>query len=208
MNLQLYQHAGCKIWVWVLTETDTVESIRARLDYPVDLDGMKAESRQREILGIRLIVQHLYGVNERIGYDSQHRPYLKEHQDFISIAHSHGILALAVHHTRPIGMDLEVFGKKMRRVRSIFLNAHELAWQSPNDDTYTSEHLCWTVKEALYKLLGSPVYDFPNAISIEPPENAVSNPSEGELRAVADGRNCLLHYWIREHYVLTITNAS
>ncbi|HBZ33607.1 MAG TPA: hypothetical protein DEO38_00755 [Bacteroidales bacterium] len=179
-ELVTYHALSSTVYVVSLTDADTPESLLGQLPYDVDLSNYKSVGRQREIAGIRILLRQTLGDDVRLEYHNG-RPFLKHKlaNDYsplphISISHSHGILALAVNPHYELGMDLEVFGNKIRRVRERFLSAEELAWLINDDERLTRAHIAWTVKESVFKIFGDPVYNFQSKITISPHFSAVT----------------------------------
>lgn len=168
---------GATVYIATLTDEDTVEALALQLGYKVDVETYKAVSRKREILGIRVLLQLALGSNIRIHY-KDNRPYLTDTGENIlpqniSVSHSRAVLAIALHPACQVGIDIEILAGRMARVRDSFLSAKERAWQAGDDERMTMAHKSWTIKEALYKIVGEPVYDFPNKIEIAPDFNSV-----------------------------------
>lgn len=191
-----YSALGCQVYVAELYDDDTSEALQAQLPYDFDVSSCKSENRRRELLGIRLMLCLLFGDDARLEYDDN-RPRLvvsSHPTPHISLTHSHGILAVAVNYNVHIGVDLEVFGKKIARVRERFLSTYELEHQTDDDGRLTKAHLSWTLKESLYKIVGDPVYHFRQKIEI--------SPDFSNVRAL--GHIYPAHCWTTDRYALSI----
>lgn len=97
-----------------------------------------------------------------IVYDENGKPELEE--GFISISHSKNAIAIAFSKTHPIGLDIEHYNPKIWRIRNKFLSEFEQDSFDLNEEkTITT---LWSIKEAVYKLMGIPGLSFKNAIKI------------------------------------------
>jgi 4'-phosphopantetheinyl transferase len=159
---------GTHIYVWILTETvnDLIDLCRRRgVDYE-GLDNIKAETRRREILTERLMLQIIFGKPVALQHTVDGAPYIIEDDIHLSISHTFGSVCIATNRNHAVGIDIERRGTRVIRVRDKFLNELELNW-IPEDDA-DSNLIAWTAKEALYKAVGESGIDFSDDLQLEP----------------------------------------
>jgi 4'-phosphopantetheinyl transferase len=85
---------------------------------------------------------------EDILKDGDGKPYLMNNAIHISISHSYPYVAVAVHPSLPIGIDIQTIQEKILRLQSKFLSTFEMALC--NNDIYNIT-TAWCCKEAMYK---------------------------------------------------------
>lgn len=117
----------------------------------------KSEKRRLEWLLTRFLIKKICGDNTLINYHETGRPYLSgnHHNVCISISHTSGYLAIALHSV-PIGIDIQQHQEKLINLYPRFMNNQEIG----NAATYFSENeyplMWWCAKEAVYKLVDQP----------------------------------------------------
>lgn len=126
----------------------------------------KAESRRQEILGERLLFRHVFG-DADAGFD--HRddglPFVSNGVH-ISIAHTRGLLCLAVNRDHATGIDVERRGRRVLSVRDGFLNDTEKPWLKADDEL--AHMAAWTMKEAMFKIAGTRDMDYRQELQLMP----------------------------------------
>lgn len=120
-----------------------------------ELYGIKVAQRRLEWLACRIALQSLLSRFQggRLQKNEHGRPYLHDCGWHVSLSHAYPFAAAAAHPTRPVGIDLEQPRAQLLRIKNKFLSQEEQAWVG-NDLRQLC--LCWTAKEALYKLHGQP----------------------------------------------------
>lgn len=108
--------------------------------------------RERERQTERRLIEYLFGEEEELLHDEKGKPYLKHSSIKISISHTDDYLCLALSSTGDIGIDIEKITPRLERVKSMFLTEKEIE-QLPKDSLLALA-LCWSAKEAMYKLVG------------------------------------------------------
>lgn len=115
--------------------------------------------RKHEWLSVRVLLKALCGEEKEIAYYSSGRPYLKDGSRYISISHTRGYVAVALHSSCEVGMDIEQYGTRVRKVASRFIRSDEEPAMMEGDEVYALL-LHWSAKEALFKLMGVEEVDF------------------------------------------------
>lgn len=114
----------------------------------------KSSKRQKEWLGVRLLLKHLFGSNVQIAYKSSGAPFLINSNKHISISHSGTLVAIALSNEK-VGIDLQIISDKPLKIKSRFLSNTEIRMMGDQLDALTAVKL-WCAKEAVYKFLSIP----------------------------------------------------
>ena len=142
---------GTTLYRWNLTQENSEqlarECKRQGLDATVEA---KAESRRREILAERLLVNHIVR-NADLHHNEDRAPVIDELDGFLSIAHTRQELLIAVNPHHAVGIDLETYRDRVLRVRDAFLNECERTWIAADD--LMAHVVAWTAKEAIFKVI-------------------------------------------------------
>jgi 4'-phosphopantetheinyl transferase len=169
MKQQLFSIDNAKVLVWELTES--VEELQLIL-YPtnseiVELEKLVSEKRKLEYLGVRIALKELIGKKVIIEYDSNGKPFLLDKSYQISISHCKNWIAVMIHPTSLVGVDVEIPTDKILKLQKRFLNETEQK-DLANGENINQLMLAWSAKEALYKIIGIEAVDFANQLHIFP----------------------------------------
>ncbi|MFV0390989.1 MAG: 4'-phosphopantetheinyl transferase family protein [Paludibacteraceae bacterium] len=136
--------------------------------YLSDLERIKPEHRKREFLAIRVALkQALGGIEKEIEYTYDGKPELKDGSNKISFSHCQNSVAVMVHPRSEVGIDIEVPTQKLEKIHTRFLGKSELEeYRKTNSLDYL--RVVWSVKEALYKIIGETAYNFAEQLQILP----------------------------------------
>lgn len=107
-------------------------------------------SRQSEKITEEQLLSVILPKNIEVKYLDSGKPYLSE--GYISISHSKKYLVIAVSMTKEIGVDIEQLNERLQRVKHKFLSTQEL--EGLKKENLLNLALCWSAKEAIYKLVG------------------------------------------------------
>ena len=153
-------------------------------------------------LSVRVLLKALCGEEKEIAYYSSGRPYLKDGSRYISISHTRGYVAVALHSSCEVGVDIEQYGTRVRKVASRFIRSDEEPAMMEGDDVYALL-LHWSAKEALFKLMGVEEVDFIRHLRIFP--FSLSEEGEFEAREYRTGRQerYRVRYVTHPDFVLT-----
>ena len=95
--------------------------------------------------------------------DERNRPYFDQSDYHISLSHSFPFVAAIISHKKPVGIDLERFGRQVEKIGPRFLSAEEWnRWQDSHSDLTKA----WTCKEAIYKAMSVPGLGFQQDIQL------------------------------------------
>lgn len=117
-----------------------------------------------EMLMIRKALQSVLP-NHKILYQGR-EPYLSPAGFEVSITHSFPYAAIAFSEQK-VGIDLEPFNDKIKRIRHKFLDESESAFIEPENETaYLT--VIWCVKESLYKIHHSNYWSLKKHYEVKP----------------------------------------
>ncbi len=185
---------GIEIVIWQLTEDlPTLLQLWGNRPLPGYYETATVDKRRREILATALSLRQYYGHDIELHHAPNGAPFID--QGHISISHTHTYIAIALHTTCKVGVDIETIGSRAPRVAPRFLSADELA-AIPTDDTSarsTAIHLAWSIKEAVFKVFPSAV-EFSKDIILTPFSTLPQGSTTAHLTAT--GTNIEAHYTI------------
>ncbi|WP_308778331.1 hypothetical protein [uncultured Bacteroides sp.] len=198
--LKKWECDGGTFAVWqVLEQAGELRSmLLSSLPYDSELACLRADSRKMEYLAVRVLLKHLCGGEEkRIGHYPSGRPYLDDRSFSVSISHTRGYVAVGIHPTDRVGIDIEYFSDRVNKIVPRFIRDDEPA------PTVCQRLLHWSAKETMYKLMDEPEVDFKEHLRILP----FPLHDEGMMRAsefrtpwhYAFG----IHYWVHPDFVCT-----
>lgn len=165
-----------------------IKAISANLLNFADMNDVKIIVKPGNRLDVARIVREELGDDVRVLHHSDGSPLLAGSPLHISISHSHHYVALALHPSKRIGIDIEEPRlEQLRRVMSKFINPDELPmWGHRLLEA-------WTAKEAAFKAAGV------QGIGL-----ASINLAEPGVAKVPDGRRFELYTTITPEYTLTL----
>lgn len=168
-----------RILIWEISETvGEMVSLLSNFDeYIADFEKLRTTKRQLEFLSVRVTLNQLVGREVTVIYDNCGKPYLKDKSFNISISHTKNWIAVMVHPTKKVGIDIETVSDRVLKVRNKFLSADELKYLYTDNENTKKMQLAWSAKEAIYKIIGHEAVDFKNQLRIL----AFENDSEGTI---------------------------
>jgi len=126
------------------------------------IESKVVESRQMELIVVRLLLANM-GVNHHdLGYDENRKPFIQSSSLNISISHTTGIVCIMLSEIDAIGVDIEKVSTRVEKIKHKFLNAHEIEYYDACAEKLKLKWLllAWCTKEALYKYTSRIYYDF------------------------------------------------
>jgi phosphopantetheine--protein transferase-like protein len=159
---------------------------------------MKSGKRRAEFVGTRLALEKLLGYKPHIQHDADGKPFLESGKVNFSLSHSKNLVAAITHSEKSVGVDIEELTPKIERLAARFLTEKELNFSQKSENKALFYTICWTAKEAAYKIIGKSAVDF-QTMEIEPFE--VNN--EGKIILIHLEKEFALHYKILKNSVLT-----
>ena len=199
-----YRQGDLTVAVWKVDET--VEQLRSVFrQFSIYKEGFarfSAEKRKQEWLAVRVLLKELCGEEKRIAYLSSGKPYLEDGSMHISFSHTNGYVAVALHPSLEVGVDIEQYGHRVKRVASRFVRNDEKISLSSGDEVY-GLLLHWSAKETMFKLLDNQAVDFIDHLRVLPFVLQEKGSFEAlEYRSGRD-RKFIVHYDTHPDYVLT-----
>ena len=199
-----YKQGDLLVGVWKVDET--IEQLRSMFHqfsiYEESFMRFSAEKRKQEWLAVRVLLKELCGEEKEIAYLPSGKPYLEDGSAFVSFSHTSGYVAVALHPSAEVGVDIEQYGTRVQRVASRFIREDEKVSVESGDEIYALL-LHWSAKETMFKLMKDEAVDFIKHLHILPfvPEesgtfHACEYRSGQELEF-------LIHYDTHLDYVLT-----
>lgn len=159
---------GTHIYKWSVTESvDNLRNMCNSKGINIDeIANIKAQSRQTELLVEQLLLYIIFNKATTLLHKPNGAPYILESDLNISISHTVGYVCIATHPTQLIGIDIELLGTRVIKVRDKFLNENEKRWISK--DNITANLIAWTAKEALFKVVPQDEIDFREHLQLQP----------------------------------------
>lgn len=133
MRVESYQYGGVTVY---MTNIPACENLSRREC------ERKAEAE---------LIRQLLGDKDELIHDEDGKPYLKDRSLYISVSHSKSRLCIALSENREAGVDIEDLHPRIERVKHMFLTEAETACLPTG---LTALALCWSAKEAVYKIAG------------------------------------------------------
>lgn len=137
----------------------------------------KSSKRQKEWLGVRLLLKHVLGSNVQIAYKSSGAPFLINSNKHISISHSGTLVAITLSNEK-VGIDLQIISDKPLKIKSRFLSNAEIQMMGGQLDALTAVKL-WCAKEAVYKFLSIPETPLIGGIMLQQNEENIVEQNHG-----------------------------
>ncbi|MCL2651455.1 MAG: 4'-phosphopantetheinyl transferase superfamily protein [Candidatus Azobacteroides sp.] len=196
--------------IWAVREIsepvdDLLRLLQKKELYLPCLSQITSESRKKEWLTVRVLLKEMLGEEKEILYTSTGKPYLSDNSYQISISHTKGFVAIALHPEMGIGIDIEHISPRIHKIRSRFMNEKE---EANLDEEHEEVHLLlhWSAKESLFKILDEQDVDFKTCLhinSFNPVLNSLSRFSAYETKTEKQ-QEFSGYYLANSLYVLTI----
>jgi len=114
-------------------------------------NNLRNWKRKIQWLNIRIMLQNICDGEKEIIYNTNGKPFLKDKSHHISISHSGDYIALILSKNHKTGIDIEVYSKRILKIKNKFLSEAELNKLYSNDIVYYLL-LLWNAKEVMYKI--------------------------------------------------------
>ncbi|MDO4159647.1 MAG: hypothetical protein Q4D41_04250 [Prevotellaceae bacterium] len=158
------------------------------------LSRYKSESRRKEALAVRCLIDKVCGNDLMLTHNDDGKPFLSDGKN-ISISHTRGYAALISSRKHDVAIDIEYISDRVTKIKDRFLRHDE------NAETLVSTLIHWCVKETMYKLYSSDKLGFDD-IKIKAIDGDGVNGvviSENLVR----NEDVKVYYRISEQFVLT-----
>lgn len=199
-----YQQGNLTVAVWKVDET--VEQLRSMFHqfsvYEEGFARFSAEKRKQEWLAVRVLLKEMLGEEKSIAYLPSGKPYLEDGSMHVSFSHTHGYVAVALHPSAEVGVDIEQYGTRVQRVASRFIREDEKVSIASGDEI-VGLLLHWSAKETMFKLMDDQGVDFIDHLRVLPFQLEKSGTFKAcEYRSDKE-MEFLIHYDTHPDYVLT-----
>lgn len=145
----------CCLYIWKITEgiDELIQLTHLSDNDSNKLEKFGSESRKKEFLATRILLQQNLAPEAEIINDEHGKPYIKDSDLRISISHTKGYAAILLGTNHELALDLEYLSDRVNRIAPRFLSVTELSQISPeNKIIHLYQH--WCAKECLIKLYG------------------------------------------------------
>jgi len=156
-----------QICIWKITEDEVFLSLGLSLSQEAleRLSLRKSEVHRKGYLAIRQLLKSCGITPEIHKYDQDGAPFLTDGR-YLSITHTKNMAAIAIS-VFPVGIDLEHYQKKIKKISTRFLHQEE------SKDHYKTDNIefltqIWTAKEAIYKAFRTSGIQFNTQLLVEP----------------------------------------
>ena len=197
--------------IWKVTESPEVllSYLTAESYDPAEMAKFKCTSRQLEYLAVRVLVKALTQKEYRISHFPSGKPYLEDHSLNITVSHTKGYVAVGLHPTKEVGIDIEHVSERVLNVTSRFVRPDEF----PGISTYPTNTrlylylLGWSAKETMFKVLNESEVDFLQHLKVSKFALQTSGVFVGHEMKTPKKRAFGIHYHTHPDFVLTYLTA-
>lgn len=186
-----------KLLVWEITQSidELVSGFEDFSLFAADFEKINSDKRKLEFLGTRWLLKILLEKETNVQYTADGKPYLNNGSYHISLSHSGKWMAVMIHPTKHVGIDIECPTDKIQKVYKRFLSETEQVELSNGKDIKQLQ-IAWSAKEALYKIIGKEAIDFANQLRLLP------------FEVQTEGRITAQHITTNTVYQLTYTQTA
>ena len=159
---------GGEISVWEVTESE--EELLKIISIPneelEELLMIRSESRRREKLAVRALLNTVFEDKVYLGHHDNGSPFIQNNSTHISITHTNNFVAIITHPTEDVGIDIECLERDFSVVEKKALSEEE---REDLSDKHRNLHLAiyWCAKEAIYKRMSQHGVDFAKQMEVD-----------------------------------------
>lgn len=161
---------------------------------------LHVQRRIMERLCARLLLFVLLNEEKEIAYTVDGSPYLTDNSYQISISHTNKYVAVLLHKTHSVGIDIETISERINKVAYKFISDEECI-----DESKPTIHrlLHWSAKESLFKVTPEKEIDFKQHLLIAPFTPNAAGKMCACITKISPQKKLDVHYEIHDTYVLT-----
>lgn len=199
--------SDCRWGIWKADESldELLDLLPHPEQYAPGMQRFAAEHRRREWLAVRVLLYVLTGEEKEIAYTPAGKPFLVDGTASISISHTRGYVAVLLgRRNREVGIDIEQYGERVRKVASRFMREDEVPASFRDTDTW-SLLLHWSAKETMFKCMNTSEVDFRKHLRIFPFPIAEQGIFSAREYRTAENRHFTIHYYLFPDFVLTLS---
>lgn len=152
--LEIHTQSECRWGLWRIDETwlELLGGLERRDAYRPFLESVRAEGRRTEWLAVRALLRAILGYEPTVNYRPEGYPEVDGWH--VSFSHTRHYAAAICSRDAVVGIDIERFRPRIVGLRNRFLDRGELALiGGPNTDDVRRLTVCWSAKEAAFKML-------------------------------------------------------
>ena len=167
LHQRVYIDDQTRILIWHIEEPlqQLKKDLKLAKADEIRFKKLKTLSHQKEFLASRRLILEAGIPPEQLSHDLDGIPRLESGQQ-LSITHTKNLAGIALG-TKPLGIDIEVFRPKIRRIATRFLHDNE-RFVLKGDRVIEKLTLIWTAKEALYKAINQKGINFSEQLLVTP----------------------------------------
>lgn len=199
-----YFSNGALLGIWKMDETIN-ELINlfppeTRLAAKNSINKIGSNRRALELLTSRIMLLELLGRAITILNQEDGKPYLDDNSYHISISHTKGYVAILLHESYSVGIDIETISNRIVKIADRFISENE--YINPEHKTL---HLLlhWSTKECLFKIINEQGVDFKKQLHVTPFEPNASGTILAQESKTEAKQTFKLNYEVHPSYVLT-----
>ena len=196
-----------QIVVWDITESEKqlCKDLSLSKNALFNISKRKSIVHRKGYLAIRQILKNLNIDSTLHQYDQNGAPYLTDGR-YISISHTKDKAAVVIA-LKPVGIDLEYYQNKIKKVAPRFIHQNEISDPKKlNDIKYLTQ--IWTAKEALYKIFRKKGIHFKSQIQIDKFDSMRSNDGLGTIFHKGKTYEYFLYFRYFSDFCLTLATAK
>jgi len=201
---RLIEKDNAQLGIWKMDETiDEIQSgLSSETISDSRLTSITNDTRKLEWLSVRRLLKELCREEKQIAYTETGRPSLTDNSYCISISHTKGFVALLLHPTREVGMDIEQRAERAFRLKERFMHPDEIASLQPGEEALHAT-LYWSAKESLFKVMDVEGVDFIKHLHIDPFQLAEAGSFTAYETRTDLRRKFIVQYQVFPDFVLT-----
>lgn len=205
-----YDRCDFLVGVWKVEETiDELRALFTRFDlYEEGYARFTSDKRKLEWLAVRALLKEMLGEEKEIAYLPSGKPYLADGSGWISFSHTQGYVAVAFCPFEEVGIDIERYGDKVKRVAHKFIRKDEEPSIRNAEDEVNALLVHWSAKETLYKLIGLEGVDFLEDLRILPCTPLEGGSVKGYVYRPEREGMYYVDFMTTPDYVLTYASAT
>ncbi len=158
-----------EIAVWQITESEEelIKLSSTPSDEMEEISLITSDSLRKQRLAVRALLSQLFDEKVYLSHHDNGKPYLENSATNISITHTEKYVAVILHETEDVGIDIESLDRDFKAVEQKALSDDEI--NDLEDDEKKNEQLAiyWCAKEAIFKRLSMYNVDFAEQIEVE-----------------------------------------
>ncbi len=143
------------LFIWKINESvaQLLEMVNLTIKEQEVFNGFKSESRKKEFLAVRLLLQQNFDHNVLICHNQNGKPLLKNSNYHISITHTKNYAAIFLSAYGETALDMEYLSDRVEKIVSRFLSDKEQQ-HIVSENRILHLYQYWCTKECLIKFYG------------------------------------------------------